>query len=184
MSEHLSQATLADYWAGDLATAEQDAADEHLMGCQACTRLSASVAALADALREMIPPVITPEALAKLAARGLRIVENPMQPGERLEAHFPNAADLLLHRLGGLELGAATRVDFTLRVEGTGEVILTIEDAPFDREHGAVLIACQKHFAHLPPDNVAEVRVWNAGGEESVATYGIRHRWESGTVPR
>jgi hypothetical protein len=36
--------------------------------------------------------------------------------------------------------------------------------APFDRERGEVLVACQQHFAELPPDVVFDVRVIPRGG--------------------
>jgi hypothetical protein len=41
--------------------------------------------------------------------------------GERKEAIFPPDADLLIHRLGGLDLSRVTRVGLTVKVEETGE---------------------------------------------------------------
>jgi anti-sigma factor RsiW len=172
--------TLADYWAGDLPPPAEEAVDEHLMGCAACSAVSARVAAIAETLRTEIPPVITGDELAALRARGLRIVENPMAPGARKPVVFPAGVDLLIHRLGGLDLTRATRVAFILRVEGTGRVLVDIDDAPFDRAAGAVLVACQKHFAALPPDTVAEVRARDAAGAEVAATYTILHRFDGG----
>jgi anti-sigma factor RsiW len=177
--EHLDWAGLVDYWAGDLSPAEEATHDEHLFGCEACSALSARVAELTETLRHMIPPLITPERLAKLAASGLQIVENPMQPGDRREVVFPKSADILLHRLGGLLLDNATRVSFVLRSESTNAVISAVPDAPVDRATGTMLVACQQHFAAYPADTVAEVRVHAADGGERLNVYTILHRFES-----
>jgi hypothetical protein len=46
--------------------------------------------------------------------------------------------------------------------------------APFDRHEG-VLIACQQHFRHLPPDVVFEVRAIEPSGAQRTAVYIIPH---------
>lgn len=178
---HLAWAELVNYWAGDVSGEVGAGYEEHLFGCQACSALSARVAALTETLRVLIPPALTPEQLELLRVRGLTIVDNPMQPGERREVVFPARADILLNRLCGLSLERAARVDFVMRSEQTGDVIGAIDDVPFDREQGAVLIACQKHFAVFPPDTVAEVRVHLADGGDYLTTYTVLHRFESST---
>jgi hypothetical protein len=180
----IAWSTLVDYWSGELALDAQDSLEEHLMGCATCTDLSARVQRLTQALHGLIPPLLTETMLSALAGRGARVVENSLRPGERREVVFPAGADILLHRLVGLELEAATRVSFELRVEGTDRVLLSVEDAPYEREQGSVLVACQRHFASMPPDNVAEVRVVNAAGEEQISTYTILHRFEAREAER
>lgn len=174
---HVDWPSVVDYWAGDLTHEEETTFDEHLFGCNVCSELSAGVAALTETLRALIPPLLTPDALARLTARGLTIVDNPMQPGERREVVFPKDTDILLHRLGGLALENAKRVSFVMRVESSGQVLASIDDAPVDREHSAVLVACQRHFRAFPPDTVAEVRVHDANGGEQLARYTILHRF-------
>ncbi len=169
--------TLVDYWAGDLPAAAEQDVDEHVMGCASCATASARVAAITEMLRAEIPPVLTPDGLAALRARGLRIVDNPMTPGERRVVPFPPGVDILLHRLGGLDLGGATRVRFTLSDEATGRVFVDIDDAPFDRAGGEVLVACRRHFDAFPPDTVACVRARDAAGRDTVASYTILHRF-------
>lgn len=170
--------TLVDYWSGELAPEQEAALDEHLIACESCSALSARVAAITEALRAVIPAVVSPEMLAVLGARGLRIVENPMQPGEASDAIFPADADILLHRLSGLRLTPDARVRFVMRVEQTGEVLLALDDVPVDREHDTVLVACQQHFASLPHDTVAELHVQTPEGRERVERYTIRHHYE------
>jgi hypothetical protein len=175
--DHLDWAGLVDYWAGDLGADDEAAHEEHLFGCEACSRLSARVAAVTETLRALIPPLLSPEALARLTARGLKIIENSMQPGERRDVVFPKEADILLHRLGGLDLEGATRVSFEMRSESSGTIIAAVDDVPLDRARGELLVACQQHFSAYPADTVAEVRVHAADGGERVSTYTILHRW-------
>lgn len=169
---------LVEYWSGEMPEADELAVDEHLMGCSSCTAESARVSAVTEALRAEIPPLLSPEGLAKLRARGLVVTENPMTPGERREVHFPKTTDVLLHRLGGLDLSTATRVDFRIWVESTGAPIFDLPHAPFDRDGGAVLVACQHHFVAYPPDTVAEVTVTRPTGVAAAVRYTILHRFE------
>jgi hypothetical protein len=169
--------TFVAYWAGDLASHESDAVEEHVMGCASCAEASARVAAVTEAIRAQIPPMLSPEDLAKLRERGVRVVDNPVRPGERNPVAFPPGVDVLLHRLGGLALSRATRVGVTVGVERTGDVIFQNDDAPFDREAGEVLIACQKHFSAFPPDIVFSVRVRDETGHESVSVYTVPHEF-------
>lgn len=176
--EPIADERLVDYWAGELEPAELDAIDEHLVGCAACSARSARVAAVTETLRSMIPALIDDARLAELRSRGLRVVEGTFLPGERKPAVFANGVDLLVHRLGGLELARAERVRVVLRVEETGEAILDVPFATFERATGEVLIACQRHFEAFPPNVVAEVRATMPAGVEEIATYAIPHHYE------
>jgi hypothetical protein len=175
--QHLDWPSLVSYWSGDLSPAEEAAHEEHLFACEACALASQRVAAITETLRAIIPPVLSPEALAKLKAEGVKFVDNPLQPGARCEVDFPKDADILLHRLRGLALDDAQRVSFVLRSESSQEIIVALDDVPVDRANGEVLVACQKHFSGYPPDTVAEVRVHAADGGERLSTYTILHRW-------
>lgn len=168
---------LVDYWAGDLPAADEDLVEEHLFACPTCSAMSAAVASVTEALRAELAPLLAPEALARLRASSMRIAENRMLPGERKEVPFPADIDLLVHCLGGLDLSRATRVGFRLRLEQSDAVVLDVDDAPFDRDGGAVLLACQHHFDVFPPDTIAEVRAVDDAGRETVASYAILHRF-------
>jgi hypothetical protein len=174
----IDEQTLVDYWAGDLGAAEIDAIDEHLMGCATCSASSGRIAAISAALREQVPPVLRGGDLARLAARGMRIVENSFSPGERREVEFPAGVDLLVHRLVGLDLTHASRVSFTMSVESTAAVLGATDDAPFDRDAGAVLVACRPHYAFMPPDTVADISVHGADGSRRDYRYTLLHLFE------
>lgn len=159
----VSWEVLVDWWAGDLDEAQASAVEEHLLACDDCSAVASRVASTAETLRTMVPPVVRPERLRRLARSGIRIVENPLAPGQTSTFHFPAAADLAVHVLGGLALGPGAEVEVTIRSLASGNVLGHLEDAPFDAERGAVYLACQRDYAQLDHDIVAEVRVAKAG---------------------
>jgi anti-sigma factor RsiW len=169
---------LIAYWAGELPQDETDAVDEHVMGCETCARASEQVAFITEGIRAAISPIITARELAALRARGLRIEENVVRPGQRTPLVFRANLDILVHRLAGLDLSGAERVQVTVRVEETGEVILENPAAPFDAAAGEVLIACQRHFSAFPPNIVFEVAAIATDGATTSATYTIPHLFE------
>jgi hypothetical protein len=172
----LSWEQLVAYWAGDVPPDDEAAFDEHLMGCPVCCAASARVAAITEALRAMIPAIVTRGVVAQLQNRGLRIRESAFMPGERREEWFTADVDILIFRLGGLDLAQAARVEFSLRDEDSGVLLTMVPAAPFDAGAGALLLCCQRHYASLPPNVIAEVRVFEREGRESVTSYGIQHR--------
>jgi hypothetical protein len=169
---------LVAYWAADLAPADQDRVDEHLLGCEACTTEAARVFAVVQALREVIPPVVTRSMLESLRGRGLVVEENTFAPGQRREALFASGVDLLVHRLAGFDLSDTERVRVTLRVENSDQVLAEIPNAPFDTEEG-ILIACQRHYSNMPPDVVFEVSALDPSGAERSASYTILHVYQA-----
>ena len=173
-SAPLSWEALVDWWAGDLDESQASAVEEHLLGCDSCSGVASRVAATAEALRTMVPPVVGPERLQGLARAGVRILENPIAPGETCDFHFPRNVDLAVHVLGGLILGADATVEVTLRSLATGNILGHVEDAPFDARRGAVYLACQRDYAQLDHDLVAEVRV---GKDQTATEYTILHHF-------
>ena len=170
----LTWETLVDWWAGDLDEAAGSSVEEHLLGCDVCAAVANRVAATAEALRTMIPPVVAPERLAGLFRSGVKIMENPIAPGQTSDFHFPRNADLAVHVLGGLSFRPGERVEVTLRSLTTGNVLGHAEDAPFDAQRGAVYLACQRDYAQLDHDLVAEVRL---GKDRPAIQYTILHHF-------
>jgi hypothetical protein len=174
----LSLETLVAYWASDLPQPETDAVDSHVMGCAACARASERIAVVTEGIRASISPFISARELDALRARGLRVEENPVRPGERAPVLFRRDVDLLLHRLGELDLSRAERVEVKVSSEETGEVMLESPAVPFEAASGEVLIACQRHFSARPHDVVFEVLVIEAGVAKVSATYFVPHIFE------
>jgi hypothetical protein len=176
-STPLSWETLVAYWARDLEPDAEAALEEHVTGCATCTALSEQVAGITEPLRSMLPPVITADRLRRLAALGKPFQETRLAPGERRTVRFPPGVDISIHRLGGLALADAERVSLEVRVESSGRVIIAMADAPFDREDGAVLIACQRHFESYPPDILFSVRAFFKSGGETQSEYVVLHEF-------
>ena len=171
----IDDARLVAYWACDLEPADADAAEEHLFGCEACTEASMRVARIAGALRGQLPPVISRADFDALRAKGLTLVENAIPPGVRTEVTFARHVDLMIHRLGGLALTGADRVQVIIRVASTGDVMFDEPFAPYDAERGEVLVACQRHYAVFPRDIEIEVRAHRAGASPASTVYDIPH---------
>jgi anti-sigma factor RsiW len=170
--------TLVAYWAGDLPQPETDAVDAHVIACATCATAAERIAVITEGIRASISPFITARELDALRARGLRVEENPVRPGERAPVLFRRDIDLLVHRLGELDLSRAERVQVRVLSEETGDVMMESPAVPFLAVSGEVLIACQRHFSEMPPDVVFEVSVIEAGVAKASAIYIVPHVFE------
>ncbi len=166
---------LVDYWAGDLDPATVESVDEHLFGCELCSRESERVARLAQAFRTQVPIVVTDEQVAALRSRGVVIEVNAFVPNVRSAVVFPSGVDLVILRLGGMDLTDVERVHLMVKSESSGEILAEEPFVSFDREKGEVLVACQRHFAAFPPDVVVDVRGYRAKKVATEATYFLPH---------
>lgn len=175
----LSWEELVAYWAGDLDGAETDRVDEHLMGCDVCSATSGRIAAVTEGVRGMIPLFLSSERVAALRASGVRFVENSCVATVTKPALFPVGADVLLHRLGGLDLANATNVGITVTLEDTGQVLLDEPQIPFDAAAGEVLVACQRHLGEEPRTVFFDVRATDASGTSTVSRFAVPHRYEA-----
>lgn len=173
---HATLEAIVDWLArdGDDVAADE-ALESHLFECDKCAALAERLAAVTETLRTELPMVIDATQLAALRRRGLRVRERDFAPGVRGEAVFTADVDLLVHRLGGLELADADRVDVRIGIESDGRTLAVVHRVPFDRDGGIVRVLCQRHFLELPPDTVMQVRVIAPSGERT-AEYAIFHR--------
>lgn len=170
---HATSEQLVAYWADEPT---DETLEDHLFACDACTRESERIARIVQAFRTSIPPVVSRADVDALRARGTAIRENAFAPGVRTPARFERGVDLLVHRLAGLDLHAAERVDVTVRTE-SGQTLFVDAFAPFDRDRGEVLIACQRHFEAFGDPNVAfDVQI-HTGERTTLATYLIPHEF-------
>lgn len=181
MSTCPSYETLVALWAGELDESEAAAVDEHLFGCDSCAAVTERLAAVVAALREEIPFVISHAHRERLVDGGTRIhlthVEPTPDPSARKSARFTPDVDLLVFALRG-DVAKADRVDVEI-ASPTGEPRYLIEDVPFDRRSGEVLIACQRHFEGMFPagDPIFSVHAIEAGARRAVGDYVITHVW-------
>ena len=166
---------LVAYWANDCAPGEVTAIEDHVFACDECARESERVAHYARTLRNRIPPIVRREDVDAMRASGLVVRENLFEPSVRKDAVFHAGDDVLIHRLGGLDLAGADRVDVLVRSEHGGPIFKDLF-VPFDVTRGEILVACQRHFQALGPPEVAfDVEVHRAGAPVRKATYLIPH---------
>ncbi len=166
-----------DFFAGDLDEEAGDRLEQLLFECAPCAAEAERWGAVAGATGIVIPPVLTTEALHALQDQGERMNENVMRPGEHRRADFPDGGRLLIHRLQGLDLADADRVDLTLSTP-EGSPLVRFDDVPFDRAAGEVLVACQRHFGEsFPEEIVFEVERHVARQVEVMARYVVDHAY-------
>lgn len=164
-----------DFFAGELDEKAGERLEQLLFECPYCAAEAERWGAIAGGAELVIPPVITSTALLQLQSRGELMSENAMQPGEHRRAGFPDGGKLLIHRLQGLDLTRADRVNLALSTP-TGAPLARFEDVPFDRTTGEVVIACQRHFGEaFPADIVFEVERSVVDDTEVVGTYSVVH---------
>ncbi|HSF20033.1 MAG TPA: zf-HC2 domain-containing protein [Vicinamibacteria bacterium] len=176
MTEHLSFDRLADYLAGLLEESASEEVEAHLFSCPSCASESEPVFGLAAAIPNAVPPILSPERYEALSREGKVFAVNPMSPGDVAEARFPPEGKLLVHRLGGSDLSRAHRVDVAI-FDSAGADLARFEEVPFDPARGEVLIACQRHFAALyPNDIVFHVEAILGDDRQDAKRYTVLHR--------
>ncbi len=181
MSTCPSYETLVALWAGELDESEAAAVDEHLFACDSCAAATQGLAAVVGGLREKIPFVISHAHRDRLVEAGTRIHVTQVEPtpdrSARKSARFTPEVDLLVFALRG-DVSKADRVDVEI-ASPTGEPRYVLEDVPFDRKSGEVLIACQRHFEGMFPagDPIFSVHAIEAGERRAVGDYVVEHVW-------
>jgi hypothetical protein len=176
-----SHGATAEYWidffAGELDEETGGRFEQLLFECANCAAEAERWGEVAGGAGLAVPPVISTDALRALQDRGELMNENAMQPGEHRQAEFPDGGRLLIHRLQGLELARAARVNIALSTP-EGAPLVRFEDVPFDRTAGEVLVACQRHFGEsFPEEIVFEVERHVAGQVEVLARYVVDHTY-------
>ena len=179
---------LLDYLEGELPESDDQELESHLFRCAICSSEAERLAGLLTSIADAAPTILSPSRFAGLEREGRIERINDMTPGQTAEVLFPESGRLLVHRLGGIDLGSARRVDIDVfesadsadsadSAESGRQALLHFEDVPFDAERGEVLVACQRHFADLfPPDIVLSVEVVSADQQEEIARYTVHHR--------
>lgn len=184
---HLSAERLLDYWLHDSDAVATDAADEHLMACDACGRMLDELVALGEGVRAAfragrVSAVTSDAFVRRLAAQGLRVREYRLPHNGSVNCTVAPDDDLLAAHLEA-PLAGVERLDAVAELSTEPGVRHLLHDVPFDAQAGEVL--------HLP--KLAEVRQLPAhtmevtllavepGGPRLIGRYTFHHRpWAGG----
>lgn len=146
----IDAAVLADYWLALLAKPEEDAVEEHLLGCDQCSARLREVITLVDGVRRLaregsLRMVVSEEYLKRAAQDGLRIREYAVSSGGSVECTVSAEDDILIGRLAA-DMRGAKRVDLTL-CDATGNEQFRLSDIPFSP--GATSVVLQESITAI-----------------------------------
>jgi hypothetical protein len=179
---HAIDATiLAEYWLAALPGPEEEAVEEHLLGCDACGARLREVIALADGVRRLarggsLRMIVSESFLHRAAENGLRIREHVPPLGGSVQCTVHADDDLLVVRLAA-GLSGAARVDLVLCDEHGIEQV-RYQDIPVHAD--ATSIAYQESMADqkAAPSYTLIARllaVDDAGAERVIGEYTFHH---------
>jgi hypothetical protein len=172
-------AALLDYWLEEGDSPDDDPIEEHLLGCDGCSRRLQGLVAMAEGVRRLaregaVEMIVTPSFLEKAVQQGLHAREYRVPPGGHVDCTVTTDDDLLVGRLQG-DFTGVTRLDVVAQLEGQPEQ--RIADVPID-PGAAELIVSQAMPAMRALDR-AHLRLrllaQEAGGERLIGEYNFHH---------
>ena len=174
----VSDETLLDYWLRE--PVPQPDVEEHLLGCDDCTRALERLVALADAIRDVarageVRAIVPPAYLERVAREGLRLREYRLAPGESVECSVASDDDVLIARLVA-DVGNAARVDLVwIDVQGAEQERLP--DVPVHAAmHDVVWVQRIGDIRALPETRFrARLVAIDERGERILAEYTFHH---------
>ena len=177
----IDAAVLADYWLGTLGGAEEEAVDEHLLGCDACGDRLRDVIALAEGVRRIaregsLRMVVSDAFLRRAGEEGLRIREYAVPAGGSVQCTVEADDDLLIARLAA-DLSGAARVDLALCDE-RGIEQQRIQDIPVRPGADGVTVQESITWAKASASQTKIMRLLaldDAGRERPLGEYTFHH---------
>jgi len=170
---------LVDYWFGDLAEADTERVDEHLLGCAYCGRALQHLVGIGEGIRRLahegaFSAVVSPWFLDTARQRGLRVREYSCPAGGRVECTVTAEDDLLVGRLRG-DFRGVSRLDLVTQIEGGPEH--RILDLAVDLSRGELILAQSMPVVRAMPSHVLRFRLLShdAGADRLVAEYTFAH---------
>jgi len=153
---------LVDYWLAELAPADEERVEEHLLGCPACSERLWSLADLAEGIgtlarRGAVRAVVTRDFLERLAREGLRIREYRIPPGGSVQCTVSAEDDLLVARLVA-ELRGVSRVDIAT-CDAAGREQGRLRDVPVSPSTGEVVFLQRIESVRALPAHVKRLKL-------------------------
>jgi hypothetical protein len=177
----IDAAVLADYWAAALPNSEEQAVEEHLLGCDQCGARLREVIALAEGVRNLaregsLRMVVSDSFLKRVAEEGLNVREYAPPPGGGVQCTVTAEDDFLIARLAA-NLTEAKQVDLCICDE-LGVEQLRLPDIPVQSGASNVVYQESITFAKAIPTSTIIARLVafdEAGGERLLGEYTFNH---------
>jgi hypothetical protein len=173
-------ADVVDYWAGDLAPAEEDRIEEHVFNCADCARELAAAEALARDIRSVtregrLISVVTDSILNRLAADGVRIRTFTLEGEDVVPCAVWADDDLVVARIRA-DLAEVDSVTIVTR-QASGEELGRLSDVHVRPGQREILNAFSAaHLRKLPQTRVHITVTAQAGSSEgTIAEYTLEH---------
>ncbi|MGJ5820318.1 hypothetical protein [Paludibaculum fermentans] len=174
-------AVLVDYWLSALAALEEEAVEEHLLGCDSCGARLREVIALAEGVRSLarggsLRLVVTPEFVQCVQRDGLHVRQYAPPPGGSVQCTVTAADDILIGRLAANLVGAS-RVDLCFYDEH-GVEQHRMPDIPINPGAGGIVYQESMTFAKAAPTSTLIARLVTldeAGAERPLGEYTFHH---------
>jgi hypothetical protein len=180
-SHPIDAAVLADYWTTALPNPEEEAVEEHLLGCDKCGARLCEMIALAAGVRNLaregsLRMVVSDAFLKRAAEEGLRVREYAPPPGGSVQCTVTAEDDILIGRLAA-NLSGASRVDLCICDE-RGIEQLRLPDIPVNSGAGSVAFQEPITMMKTAPTlkMIARLVTFDeAGGERLLGEYTFNH---------
>jgi len=180
-SNPIDAAILADYWLAVLPGPEEEAVEEHLLGCDRCGERLREIIALAEGIRSVaregsLRMVVSNVFLKRAAEAGLRVREYAPPPGGAVQCTVTAEDDILIGRLAA-NLSGAKQVDLCICDE-RGVEQFRLSDIPL--HPGASSIVYQESITLMKAAPTLKMIVRlvtfdEAGGECLLGEYTFNH---------
>jgi hypothetical protein len=157
----LDHSLLVDYWLTELAPADEERVEEHLLSCVACSGELRSLVDLAAGIRRatekgIVRAVVTGVFLERLRTEGLRVREYRVVPGGSVQCTVAPEDDLVVARLSaGLE--GIGRVDLAI-CDDSGRERERVRDIPVGA-HGEVVFLPRTANLRAAPAGVDRLKL-------------------------
>jgi hypothetical protein len=187
---HLSPAELLDYWLHDSDPAATDAADEHLMHCEACGEQLDGLIALGHGVRAAfragaVSAVTSGAFLRHLRATGLRVREYRLPHNGSVHCTVAPEDEMLASTLEA-PLQGVQRLDALAELSIDPGVTHRLEDLPFEAASGEVLYLPRLAQVRALPAHTLQVTLLSVepAGTREVGRYAFHHRpWPAQDEP-